>query len=265
MKYPGASRGAPVVQFGLDVLGEEMQFSISAEQEQMKLADIVPWARTVCDRVATMAVQVRRRNGGQIACKKGCSACCRYLVPLSVPEAFRLRHEVSAMSESEGQCVQEACLLAARRILESPIPDLFAGESFRQFLPSTEETDVVSDWYGSLNLFCPFLRDRVCSIYEQRPLCCREYFIDGSSAACAGGSERAEKVEMPVRLSEVLARLVAELEGRNVEAIIMPLALIWADENQVRDRETWPTRKIAGRFIEVLGEMVQDSSAAVVT
>ncbi len=254
-----------MVQFGLDILGEQMQFSISAEQEQMKLADIVPWARTVCDRVTTRAVHIRRRNGGHIACEKGCSACCRYLVPLSVPEALRLRHEVSAMPASEGRGVEQSCLLAARRILESPIPDLFAGESFHEFLPTNEQTDAVSEWYRSLELTCPFLDDSICSIYEHRPLCCREYFIDGSAAACKGKSEDATKVEMPVRMSEVLASLVAELEGRTVEAIMMPLALIWAEENEVRDRETWPTRKIAERFVELLGEMVEDSSAAVVS
>ncbi|UCG46248.1 MAG: YkgJ family cysteine cluster protein [Phycisphaerales bacterium] len=254
-----------MVQFGLDVLGEQMQFSISAEQEQMKLADIVPWARTVCDSVTARAVHIRRRNGGHIACKKGCSSCCCYLVPLSVPEAFRLRREVGAMPASEGQRAEQSCLLAARRILESPIPDLFTGESLQEFLPSNEEIDTVSEWYRSLELYCPFLDGGICSIYGQRPLCCREYFIDGSAAACKGESEDAAKVEVPVRMSEVLARLVAELQGRNVEAIMMPLALIWADENQVRDHKTWSTLKIAERFVELLEEMVEDSFVAVVS
>ena len=62
----------------------------------------------------------------------------------------------------------------------------------------------------------------------------------------------AKKIEMPVRISEVLGRLASELEGTGTEALIMPLALLWAEENPERDERTWPAEIMVKRFVEII-------------
>lgn len=46
----------------------------------------------------------------------------------------------------------------------------------------------LSRWYSGLDLPCPFLAERSCSIYPFRPLACREHLAAGR----AGGAGKAE-------------------------------------------------------------------------
>jgi hypothetical protein len=57
---------------------------------------------------------------------------------------------------------------------------------------------------------------------------------------------------MPVSVLECLGRLCAELEQREIEAVILPLALPWALKNHDRSQQTWPARTMVERFIEIL-------------
>ena len=54
--------------------------------------------QNVADRIVALgkACEIARLNGATIPCGEGCSACCNYLVPLAVPEVFRLREEMAA-------------------------------------------------------------------------------------------------------------------------------------------------------------------------
>jgi Fe-S-cluster containining protein len=223
------------------------------------LADVVPWARAVCAKVTGVAVDETRRGGGHVPCQKGCSACCCYLVPLSVPEAFRLRQEVYAMPASRRRRVQKACLSVATRIPESPIPEL----PLEQSTCTQDQLNTVSDWYADLHLICPFLERDECTIYEKRPLSCREHFVEGCAEACRTNTDDAQKVDIPVRMSEVLGRLAAEIEGADMDALILPLALIWADENQHRDRRMWPTELLAERFAGLVQETILNADMVV--
>ncbi len=57
---------------------------------------------------------------------------------------------------------------------------------------------------------------------------------------------------MPVRMVDVLGRLAAELEVSDVEAVIMPAELAWAEENIERDEQTFPADVMVERFIEII-------------
>jgi hypothetical protein len=63
-------------------------------------------------------------------------------------------------------------------------------------------------------------------------------------------------------MSKVLRRLTAELEGRAVEALLLPLAPLWSDENMERANRTWPMSLMVERFIATtLEEVAQFTSA----
>jgi len=235
--------GKKVIGLELDILGETLNFRVGVGEGRAKLADIVP-----------------------IPCGKGCSACCdRCLVPLSVPEALRFKEEMIAEPSSQRESGWEVCLQAAQLILRQRPPDSLIEQSDALNPEQAADLSVISDWYTSLNLACPFLVNSVCGIYEQRPLACREHFIKGSSAACRGQDEVAEVVEMPVRLPNVLGQLASELEGTDEEAVILPLALVWCQENPERGERNWPAELMVKRFVEIVEEMSRENmpSAAV--
>jgi Fe-S-cluster containining protein len=245
-----------VIGLELDILGETLNFHIGVGKGRAKLADIIPPARILCNRITEIVLRRISGDGISIPCSKGCSACCdRCLVPLSVPEALRFKEEMIAEPSYRRESVWETCLRAAQLILGQRPPDSLIYQTDASDPEQAADLRLISDWYTSLNLACPFLINNACGIYEQRPLACREHFIKGSSAACRGQEELAEVVEMPVRLPNVLGQLASELEGTEVEAVMLPLALLWCRENPERGERNWPAELMVKRFVEIVEEM----------
>ena len=249
-RYTSGKKG---IGLELDILGETLSFRIGVCKERARLADIVPIARTLCDIITGVVVARARSKGNHIPCGVGCSACCnRYLVPLSVPEALRFREEIHAAPAYRREYIWKSCLHSARLILKRKPP--------KSLMPRTEEVsavksvdlNLVSNWYSDLKLACPFLRNHVCTIYEQRPLACREHFIMGSARGCKGLRGLAEVLEMPVQLPNVLAKLAGDLEGTGLEAVVLPLAPVWCEENSERAERSWPAEMMVRRFVEIV-------------
>ncbi|MBN2594232.1 MAG: YkgJ family cysteine cluster protein [Sedimentisphaerales bacterium] len=244
--------GKKIIGLELDILGESLNFCISVGKGRAKLADIVPLARTVCDKITEITIRRIRSNQGRIPCGKGCSACCRHLVPLSVPEALRLKEEIDAAPVYRRELMLRACLRESRLILNHKLPKTLISQTTESSPVETVDLNLLSSWYRSFESTCPFLNNNVCSIYKQRPLACREHFITGSARACRGMRGDAEVLDIPVRLPNVLGQLASELEGTDIEAVILPLAPVWYEENAERAKRSWPAEMIVRRFIEIV-------------
>jgi len=247
--------------FELDVLGEAATFRIDFARKQAKLSDMALPARALATKLSLLVLDRLRKSGKHIPCRKGCSACCSYLVPLSIPEVFRLREEVSAMPSDRGNAVLRSSLTAARKILDR------GPENFEKDGPVLESgqigMDRLSRWYAGLNLECPFLRDSLCSCYGQRPVACREHMVTSVESSCsADGADEPAAVRMPASVLECLGKLTAELEQADVEAVMLPLALPWAQENLDRSRRTWPAVTMVERFIEILTSLPAEAPPA---
>jgi Fe-S-cluster containining protein len=246
-----ASGGLETLRFKLDIAGERLGFGVQIVRGQVRLSDIVPLARALSERLCRATLQKLRAEGSEVPCRKGCAACCSYLVPLSVPEVFRLREDISALPGEQGRAVLNACLSAAGKILEKKPDNPASGESLG--INGAEQADRIGQWYAGLNLPCPFLSEDVCISYRERPIACREHFVTSPAALCLpGGTCETSVVPTPVSILECLGRLCAELEQREVEAVILPLALPWALKNHERSGRTWPTGMMVERFIEIL-------------
>jgi Fe-S-cluster containining protein len=250
-----------VIGLELDILDKKINFRISVGENQARLADIVPLARTLCTKITDAVLQSISSKGGQIACRKGCLACCKHLIPLSVPEAFRLNEEISAATEHQRELAWKTCLHAARSILNKKPPIPFMYQTSEVSPANSIDLNLISNWYSDFELDCPFLHNGVCTIYEQRPLACMEHYVTGSAEMCRKDCGAAEVLEMPVQMTTALGRLASELEGTSVEAVILPLALVWSEENRRRDERTWPFAAMVKRFFEIVKEMACENSA----
>jgi len=247
--------------FELDVLGETATFRIDVAQEHTELSDMAVPARALATRLSDLMVDKLRKSGKHVPCRKGCSACCSYLVPLSIPEVFRLREEVSAMPSARSSAVLRASLNAARRILARVPGD--SGGHGAVLQDGDVEMDRLGLWYAGLKLECPFLCDDMCSCYDQRPVACREHMVTSDKSCCgAEGAGEASAVRIQTSVLECLGRLTAELEQTDVEAVMLPLALPWAQENLDRSRRTWPVVMMVERFIEILKALAEEGSPA---
>jgi len=255
--------GAAIIGLEFDIFGEPVHFRIGVAHKQARLADIAPMARKLSTKLAPAVLNQLGKEEKFVPCCKGCSACCNYLVPLSVPEVFRMKQEVLAVPANRGRAVLQSCLDAPKRVLDnsSQSSDLY---------PSTEilgptRVSQLGRWYAGLKLSCPFLSDGLCTIYEQRPTACREHIVTGSPSLCeAEWTDESQVVQMPVSILEALGQLASKLEATSVEAVMLPLALPWAQENLPRHERTWPAVMMVEQFIEIVKTMAVENSAAAV-
>ncbi len=57
---------------------------------------------------------------------------------------------------------------------------------------------------------------------------------------------------MPISILDCLGQLAAELEQSDIEAVMLPLALPWVQENLERGERTWPAVAMVECFVEIL-------------
>lgn len=247
-----ASHYRHVIRLKVDIFGKLLDIYIGAESIPVRLSDLVPLARLLSAKIVSIVKQNIKDRGGTVACRANCAQCCRYLVPLAIPEAMYLTNEVGAMAQWKRALVNEFCFSTARTILESTPKDCVEEFTNIGHRTSSKSKDV-SDWYRQINLPCPFLLDNLCVIHEQRPIACREHLVVGSAADCDPNSANLPQVvQMPVSILEVLAHLTSELEQASVEAVMLPFALAWCDDNREYFQHTWPAPELVRRFINVL-------------
>lgn len=241
-----------IISFELTVEGKTIPFAINVTAENATLADIVPAARKLSSKIAIAVRERITENNQSVPCQKGCSACCSSLIPLSVPEVFRLSEEFLAMPSERSNHLLRNCIATAEKIL-SKAKRTACMESFSK--NAKTGTSQINKWYGDLKLACPFLCENLCVLYEERPLACREHIVTGSSDSCQNGRKcRPNVAAMPVSVLEAMGQLASELEGTDVEAIMLPFSLAWVQDNIDRAERRWPAKDMVLRFVEILKE-----------
>lgn len=245
-----------IIDTRINVYGKSVRFQIGVQNEMTPLSDLVPLARTICDKLLAAILEHPSNNPRYVSCRKGCSACCSYLVGLSMPEVFRMRQEFAMMPADDRIPILKTCLHAAFKILKQDIsePEINENTGLRQ----------ISKWYADLKLQCPFLSSGLCSIYRQRPLACREYYVKSLPDGCLiGGASEPEVVRLPVSVTEVLGKVAAELEGLQAhEAVILPLVLIGTDELSHRANRLWPAPEMVRHFVRILEQTAAQNTNA---
>lgn len=105
-----------------------------------------------------------------MACRAGCAACCRMMVAVTRGEGEILRERVDLEPEGERKDRWREKLLERTEVL------LGLEGSADPSRPFSRLDDLLAtcEAYEKKNVFCPFLgTDRLCEIYEDRPLMCR--------------------------------------------------------------------------------------------
>ena len=250
-----------VIEIEPESLGRLTGTHIAVTNLPASLCDLVPLARSLASRIGDDAIIEANHAGHKVACRKGCAACCSYLVPLSAPEALYMGREIGPLSESSDPATVRTLTTAANRIV-----DQWPASPFAQ-TDSTDEShandiEAVGQWYASLNLPCAFLNQGACTIYNERPLACQEHLVWGSSAHCDGFQPGlGNSLEAPVKVLDALGQLAAELEQTEVQAVMMPLVPFWYEENRHRALQTWNGPELVSRFLDCLADTTAQTAS----
>ncbi len=201
---------------------------------RMRLAELAHLALAVEQAAVDAAARASRRSGKPITCRKGCAACCRQVVPVSPPEAWRLADLVNSMPAERQQHVR-ARFAAVNRLID------------KRFSPAAPQLSLASEYFA-MRIACPFLENECCSIHADRPTACREHLVTTPAGWCADLNGGAGTVTLPLRVSDCLATVAASALGTAPTYVALSRALDWARENAADGERTWDSRYLLGMF-----------------
>ena len=227
----------------------ELRTTMSVPKEPMRLGELLPLVQSFGDAVAASAAKMGEAQGKKVSCTKGCGACCRQMVPIAEVEARRLAELVRELPEPRRTEVRARFAAAHRRLEAAGLleklrhPDQWAeGEGFPLVVKYFQE-----------GIPCPFLEQESCSIYQDRPLVCREYLVTSPAEHCARPTaETVERVGMPFRVWTALARFDGVPAGPYyVRWVPLVLAPEWAEAHP-EEPPPRPGPELLGQFFEHL-------------
>jgi len=136
-------------------------------------------------------IKTATANGRTISCHKGCSYCCSQTVGVSIEEAetivyYLYKHEEALSNFTENYPVWREKVGENESLL---------CNIYRTFIETGNRTnkqaslDIAAKLYLDLNIPCPFLINKTCSIYEVRPWGCAIGMSTSPPEYCIGKSK----------------------------------------------------------------------------
>lgn len=119
-------------------------------------------------------------------CRKGCSYCCYEPLYVDIMEAQDMLEPLTA---DQKERVKARTRTWIDTMQESGLLDYAWDGSMTS---RGEQAVGMSVPYRRLNLPCPFLENKMCMVYERRPINCRTFFAKGNPEDC-GPEERRRK------------------------------------------------------------------------
>jgi Fe-S-cluster containining protein len=225
------SQSSEMVTIGVELVSADwkLRTTIAVPAGPTRLIQLLPLANALADAVTGMAEQAVEKQGEKISCKKGCGACCRWMVPISETEARRFRELVESLPAARRSQVLARFAEALRRLDQAGLLDkLRTREQWTD--PDYKKIEVQ---YFLQGIACPFLEDESCSIYLDRPATCRELQVTSPAENCAlPTNDEVRMVRLPFRVMSALARFdpVAP-PAEHIRWVPLVLALEWAAEH----------------------------------
>ena len=196
---------------------------------EVPMEELLPALRTTANALVAFGAAVSAQGGKPVSCEKGCAWCCRQVVPVAPAEARRIATLLEELPEPRRSVVRGRYAEAWKRIEEAGLMPALEGRGAR----ASGEAVEVGLAVFRLGIPCPFLEEETCSIYEERPIACREYLVTSDPACCAAPTpETVAAVPLPTRVWAAVAREEQGIPDRDpVPLVPLVLAPRWAAAN----------------------------------
>lgn len=220
-------RAMAQAEFTLEGADFRLVFRASVPAGPARQGELLPLARALADAVVQQSTRAVEAAGAAISCRAGCGACCRNLVAVAETEARRIAELVQALPEPRRGELRSRFAAAQQRLQESGLLDRLRDSAGW----SASDYAALVGVYFDQAIDCPFLEQGACSIYAERPITCREYLVTSAPEHCAQtGSAGVQRVQLPLRLFNAVARWQAPAEGAFLERWVpLILAPEWAE------------------------------------
>ena len=212
----------------ISIAGEKVEFTVPVPSGAATWEDLLPFMRALVKVSSDISQDYFAAQGKPISCRAGCGICCRQRVPIAEFEAHRLRRLVESMPEPRRSEIIARFYASEVRVREAGA-DVLYDDSEQM---SIEEMTRRAGSYFRLMIPCPFLENESCSIYDERPLKCREYLVTSPAANCAD-PELLPVVGLPQPLAVYMTTLFLDEESRGPGIRWVPLnqLMSWTDSH----------------------------------
>jgi Fe-S-cluster containining protein len=237
------------VQFEVGIGERRITATAQVPSGQTNLTQILPVLRAIDDSFIDGITTQLAAAGHPVSCRRGCGACCRQMVPISIFEAEALGNWIRTLPEArrlelKSRFHQALTKLAAAGIVDRMVKD--------DWLADHDGSSQLAIDYLNQRIPCPFLEDEACSIHTFRPLICREHLVTSSPDHCVNPEEgKTVGVHLPIHFARVLAHIGAEVEGAAHGCIPLLFLFAWMQSG------ARPGDAVAGTGPQVLYEFVK--------
>lgn len=183
--------------------GFAMSFQVTVPAGPTAVADLLPFAQALSDAIVHETTRLVQEAGQTVTCSSGCGACCRGFVAITQAEARQLHAYIGALPATRRADI-EARFEQAHQQLEAAglLKVIQTAESW-----SAADYQAMVSAYFPLGIACPFLENESCSIYQVRPITCREFMVTSPARHCAElDSAGVRRVTLPLQVFHAVAR-----------------------------------------------------------
>lgn len=223
----------------------------------IRLAELAFSFLAMDEQIIKLAVAADAKAGHSVSCRKGCTACCKQIIPLSPAEAWMIADLVRSLPlERRGR------LLGRFQSIRGRLEEVGFGDRYRQTRSTSEDTAAMSVEYQRLDLPCPFLDDDACSIYPNRPTICREFLATTPASHCAEPGEKPVRtVPLAASFTACLSKVSAMAMGGEPQVIPLSLALGWAEEHREAGRMRYDPEALMAAMFHFMSTPGEDGKA----
>ena len=240
----------------------EVSTAVGVPTSFVPVTAILPLMRSLGEEVQELELAQVREAGHTVSCQKGCAACCRMLVPISVPEAFALANRVERLEQPERERLLTKLDLAQQQLARAGVLKQLSALADSPDPVSDEAIEPLNRAYYALRMPCPFLENEVCSIYDDRPAACRELAVTSPATDCQHMTRQSIRpVPVAVRISTALSLLWADLTTTTPRLIPLPLAVDWAKRHQAEQQGRWAGTELFEKAIDKIGRYLSQEKA----
>ena len=221
------------------------------------VTDIIPLLHRLGQQAQALEQQRATATGQNISCARGCAACCRMLIPVSVPEAFALRDKLAALPTERRQTFLDAISSTQTRLQQAGLLPRLRQLADTDRPMTDEDIEPINRAYYALKLPCPFLENEACSIYEDRPAACRELLVTSPADWCQDMINKPVRaISVPLRISTILGLVWSDVTRSAPRLIPLPLALDWANRHADENRAHWKARDLLDKALDTIGRFL---------
>ncbi len=173
----------------MEIGGEHFEMHLTIPATPVKPQRMLPVFQKVANEIVARGIEMTETAGKTISCKAGCGACCRQPLLISEAEVFNLAELVESMPEPRRGVIKKRFADGREHFANVGWFEKFDEFSLQAQAGHSDElarnfVKLLTD-YIEERVACPFLENESCSIYESRPLVCREYLVTSPAENCA--------------------------------------------------------------------------------